>query len=319
MNRYIYGPIYSRRLGFSLGIDPTPDKECSFACVYCQIGRIVGKTAKRFNCVDLDRLSREIKKFFSDKPSIDYLTISGSGEPTLHKDLDKIIERIRHVTGRKIPLCLITNSSLLYRRDVRKEINSLDLMIPSLDAPNNDVFQKINYPSKNISFNKLIEGLIRLGKEFKGKIWLEIMLIKGLNDKITFLPQFKKIIAQVDPDKVHINLPIRTAAGSKKGLMPKADTVNLFKQEIGKICSVVVYKKCVDQKFGKRKNSEDLIVASLKRRPQTIKELSAGLSLAAEPLTDVINNLLNENKIISKGKKGSCRYCVNAARPKNGR
>ena len=234
---YFYGPVPSRRLGFSLGVNLTPKKLCTFNCVYCQLGETTKKTIKRFFYVDPVELKKELTKIVNRNPKIDYISISGSGEPTLHKGLDKIIDTIRETTNNKYRVCVITNSSLLYKKEVRKELEKADLIIPSLDAATEESFSRIDKPHKQITLKKIVDGLINLRKEFKGKIWLEIMILGGINDSLKEAGIFKKLVAKIKPDKVQLNLPIRPAGASIA--LPDYERVKKIKKIIGKKCEIV--------------------------------------------------------------------------------
>lgn len=234
---YFYGPVSSRRLGLSLGVDLMPKKLCTFGCLYCQLGETIKKTQRRFSWVDLNQFKKELKRIIKARPKIDYITISGAGEPTLHKGLDKIIKAIKVTTGNRYQVCLITNSSLLYRPGVRKEILGVDLIIPSLDAGCEETFRKINRPDKGITLRKVISGLRALHQEFKGKIWLEVMLVKGVNDSIAEAEKIKEIVKDLRPDKVQLNLPVRPSAIKLK--LPDVDRLSRIKQIIGSVAEVV--------------------------------------------------------------------------------
>jgi len=234
---YLYGPVRSRRLGFSLGVDLFPKKICSFDCLYCQLGKTQKTTLKRFHCVDLPRLLKGLKKAVKKAPKINYITLSGSGEPTLHKNLDKIISAIKKSTGRRYPVCMITNSSLLHRKGVRQELKAADLIIPSLDAASAKNFYKINRPHRKVSFKKIIDGLMALRKEFKGQIWLEIMVMAGINDTIKEAKKFRQIIGKIKPDKVQLNLPVRPAGQKIK--LPSSKRIDLIKKIINFNAEVV--------------------------------------------------------------------------------
>ena len=214
--KYFYGPIPSRRLGYSLGVDVIPRKVCSFDCIYCQLGRTKEKSVKRFSYVDLKELGQELKEILKGRPKIDYITFSGSGEPTLHKNLDKIVRAIKRITKNKYPLCLITNSSLLDKKAVRRELKGFDLIIPSLDAALVSDFRKINRPHKTIVLDRVIKGLIALREEFKKEIWLEIMLVGDINDSISEVAALKQVISKIRPDKIQLNIPVRPPASKIK-------------------------------------------------------------------------------------------------------
>ena len=182
-----------------------------FDCVYCQLKRTTKFTSERKEYVKVQAVLSELEQFFKnykDSQKIDYVTISGSGEPLLNSSIKNIILGIRQLT--KTPVALITNSVLLSDPKVRSDILEPDLILPSLDAVTQDVFEKIDRPfSSNIKVYDIINGLIALRKEFKGKIWLEIMLVKGINDDLEYIQNFKTIIGKIKPDKVQINIPSR--------------------------------------------------------------------------------------------------------------
>ena len=294
---YIYGPVLSRRLGFSLGIDlfASLGKTCNFNCIYCQLGKTNKKTAKRFYCIDLERLKKELKETINKTQDIDYISISGSGEPTLHKDLDKIVSEIKKITGYKYPVCLITNSSLLYRKDLVKELKEIDLIIPSLDAAREQTFKKIN--RANVNLKKIIKGLINLRKEFRGKIWLEIMLIGGLNDTKEEIEEFKKIIEKIKPDKIHLNLPIRPTADKIK--FPGKKNLNLFKKILGKNVEVVSYPdKELREKYSE--SIREVITNYLRRRPATLEDFEKIFDIGKKIILENLKELIKEKKIESK-------------------
>lgn len=305
---YFYGPVYSRRLGFSLGVDLLPGKICSFGCVYCQLGETKKTTLKRFACADSQELKRQLKALLTTGPKVDYITISGSGEPTLHKNLDKIIAAINSVTKHKYPVCVITNSSLLWDKTVRKELLRADLVVPSLDASNETMFQKIDKPDKSLSFSQVLQGLIRFRREFKNEFWLEIMLVKGINDNKKAFLEFCELVKKIDPDKVHINLPERPAPHMRVKLMPAAAKVKEFKKILGSVAAVVVSPGALR---GRKHHGDfkDMILVSLKRRPQTIDDLSYGLQLDYPSLKRGLAALLEENKI-KEDKRGRKSYFV---------
>ncbi|MBU1113347.1 MAG: radical SAM protein [Candidatus Omnitrophica bacterium] len=234
---YFYGPVASRRLGKSLGLDLFSEKTCSFDCVYCQLGRSKTRYSQRVSRVNLIKLKKELAQIISKKPRIDFITFSGSGEPTLHENLDQIIKAIKKVSGNKYRLCLITNSSLLYRKKVREELKGFDLIVPSLDAVDAKTFRKINHPLKGVSLTKIIQGLIKLRKEFKGEIWLEVMLVRGINDSLSQAKKLKKIIAKIKPDKVQLNLPVRP--GKRKFKLTDPERLAQIKRVIGKDIEIV--------------------------------------------------------------------------------
>ncbi len=173
----IFGPVPSRRLGFSLGVDIIPYKTCSFDCIYCELGKTTCKTIEPVETVSPEAVLKELKEVLASSPlTIDYITLSGSGEPTLHPHLDLIIKEIKKIAS--APVALITNSSLLFKDEILEKVLAADVIIPSLDAPDPAVFQTVNRPDPSLTFDQLIAGLINLGKCQGPRIWLEVLLLK---------------------------------------------------------------------------------------------------------------------------------------------
>lgn len=211
--KYIYGPVKSRRLGNSLGISIVPYKVCSFDCVYCQLKKTTKKTRQRKNYAPVADILNEIKDFFLNKPKdmkIDCITFSGSGEPTLHCSIGALIKAVKELT--RLPVVLITNSSTLVDPKVAGDLKDVDLLVPSLDAVTQDVFEKIDLPIKGSRVEDIIESLARFRRTFKGKMWLEIMLVRGLNDSTEYLKKIKSAADMIKPDRVQFNAPIRPPA-----------------------------------------------------------------------------------------------------------
>ena len=206
--KYVYGPVPSRRLGRSLGIDPIPSKTCNYQCIYCQLGKTTNFTNKRKNYYPKDEIIADMEKSIKlNENNIDYITFVGSGEPTLYKDLADLIIKAKELS--KKPICVITNGSLMYNQDVRSALMLADVVLPSLDAGDAKSFIKINRPHPSIKFNVVIQGFIDFIKNFKGKFLIEIMIMKEINDSTKELLKIKEIIDLIKPDRIDINVPIR--------------------------------------------------------------------------------------------------------------
>lgn len=202
--KYIYGPVSSWRLGSSLGVDPISKEEkiCTFDCLYCQIGDTKVFSDKRKVFVPVKEIIEEIKSFSDVK--IDYITLSGNGEPTLAKNLGEIIKEIKKI--RKEKVAVITNSSLIYKKDVQDDLKLADLVMCKLDVSSEDSFVKINRPIKTIIFNKVLEGIREFKANYKGKLTLQIMFIK---ENKLFAEELSKIAKEINPDEIQINTPLR--------------------------------------------------------------------------------------------------------------
>lgn len=212
--KYIYGPIKSRRLGLSLGLSLSLNKVCGLDCIYCQWGS-VGKTVLvRKEYVKADEIIRELKSWMQNYPQeardLKFITLSGLGEPTLNTCIGELIDRIKKINGFKI--AVITNSTLLGLPAVRKGLLKADLIVPSLDAVEAEIFKRIDRPHPGIKLNEIIDGLVALRKEFRGQIWLEVMLIAGVNEGLEHIRKLKKVIQRINPDKIQLNSPARKPA-----------------------------------------------------------------------------------------------------------
>lgn len=311
--RYLYGPVLSRRLGLSLGIDLfSGRKYCDFNCIYCQLGAGKKRFLRRIDIVDFNVLEWELKeKLGKIKEKLDYISLSGTGEPTLHCNLDKIIAIIKNVCKKRIPVCVITNSSLLYLKKVRTELKEADLVIPSLDAGCARTFKVINQAYSQISFRKIVNGIINFTEGFRGKVWVEIMLVKGINDREDEFIKIKKIVEQIKCDKIQINLPVRLRGYSK---IPDLGTAKLLKDILGEKAEIIG-GICISGSARNDSNSDlsdDEILAYLKRRPATIEELMFALGMGKRPLEVMLRDLERKKRIIlvrSKYyfNKGRCR------------
>lgn len=207
--RYVFGPVPSRRLGQSLGIDPIPLKTCNWNCVYCQLGRTRPLTNQRQEYFPPQAILAEVRAALNAHPpgEIDWITFVGSGEPTLHAGLGWLIRQVKALTD--LPVAVITNGSLLYLPEVREELAAADAVLPTLDSGTMKLYRQINRPHPELTFTRLLEGLIAFRDEYQGKLWLEVMLVRGLNDTETALRDIATALPQIRPDEVHLNLPIR--------------------------------------------------------------------------------------------------------------
>jgi wyosine [tRNA(Phe)-imidazoG37] synthetase (radical SAM superfamily) len=206
---YVYGPVPSRRLGQSLGIDPIPLKTCNWNCVYCQLGRSRPMVNRREDYFPPEAILEEVKQALSahKEGEIDWVTFVGSGEPTLHASLGWLIRQVKAITD--LPVGLITNGALLYRPEVREEVSAADAVMPTLDAGSPDLYRKISRPHPEFTFERLLNGLTSFRDEYDGHLWVEIMLIRGLNDTEAALRDIAAALRRIRPDQVHITQPTR--------------------------------------------------------------------------------------------------------------
>lgn len=209
---YVFGPIPSRRLGQSLGIDPIPLKTCNWNCVYCQLGRSRPLTNERKEYVIPGAILTQVQAALDAHVTgeIEWLTLVGSGEPTLHSGLGDMIRRVKAITN--IPVAVITNGALLFLPEVRQDLLAADAVLSSLDAGSAALYKKINRHHPGVPFDQVIAGLTEFRRIYAGKYWIEIMMVRGVNDTVPALRELAAMIERIDPDEVHINQPIRPPA-----------------------------------------------------------------------------------------------------------
>lgn len=290
---HLYGPVPSRRLGYSLGVDLLPFKTCSLNCVYCQLGRTKKTIIRRRLFFPEKQILEEIKEFLKTGTRVDFITFSGSGEPTLNRSIGRLIRRIKKVTGRRV--AVLTNSTLLSRPAVRKELAAADVVVPSLDAATEKIFVKINRPHPSLRIEKIIDGLVRFRREFRGQIWLEILLVRGLNDSPTHLKKLKEAVEKIKPDKIHLNTVVRPPAENwAKPLTP--EELQKLVEFFGDRAEAVASFRKKEQETVPR-NISQAILSIVRRRPVGLEDLEHSLGLTREELSLDIQDLLEQRKI----------------------
>jgi len=296
MYKYLFGPVPSRRLGMSLGVDLIPRKVCSFNCVYCEVGKTTNLTTERKEYVLYDEVIYELDHYFKNNPDPDYITFSGSGEPLLNSRIGDVLDYIKEKRP-DIPVAVLTNGSLFYNPEVRKELLKADVVLPSLDAATEETFKKINIPAHNISLKNYIKGLVEFRKEFKGKIWLEIFILPDYNLNNKDLDALKSAILEIKPDMVQLNTLDRP--GVIPGLKPANHKdfeyiITYWGLDNIKIISSVQKRKNI---LSYRKDAENAILETIARRPCTIDDLSRILGMHVNEINKYIDVLESDGKI----------------------
>lgn len=205
----VFGPVPSRRLGRSLGVDPVPFKTCNWNCVYCQLGRTSPHHHQRREYLPTDALLAELAGALRQHGpgEIDWITFVGSGEPTLHIDLGHMLRRVKAMTT--IPVAVITNGALLYRADVRHDLSTADAVMPTVSAGSEEMYLRLHRPARELAFSAFVQGLSTFRQGYVGKLWVEVMLVRGLNDTEEALQDLVELLEQVGPDEIHVTLPSR--------------------------------------------------------------------------------------------------------------
>jgi wyosine [tRNA(Phe)-imidazoG37] synthetase (radical SAM superfamily) len=295
---YIYGPVPSRRLGLSLGIDIVPVKVCTLDCIYCQLGRTTEKSTVRREFVDIDAVIAEVKSRLAEGVQTDYLTIGGSGEPTLNSRLGDLIDGLRKITD--LPIAVLTNGTLFYREDVRAECARADVVIPSLDAGDEAAFEAINRPARDISIEKLVSGLSMFRDEFGGQIWLEVFIVPGVNTGPEQIGKMKDLIGSIRPDKVQLNTAVRPPA--EKDVEPASyETLAAIARQMGGTCEVIADVPAGSCGRRAAEGTAD-VLSMLKRRPCSVQDLCTGLGISVEEAMRQVTDLGSRRLIVAESR-----------------
>ncbi|MDY7010804.1 MAG: radical SAM protein [Planctomycetota bacterium] len=303
--KHLYGPVPSRRLGRSLGVDLVPFKVCSFDCIYCQLGRTTMHTARRDVYAPTDEILDELADKLDSGLTCDYITLAGSGEPTLHKDMGRIVLAIKSMTD--IPLALLTNGSLLSDPEVRSALSQVDLVVPSLDAGDFETFEKVNRPCPEITFQSLVAGLKAFRQEYPGEIRLEVFLVAGINDSESQVQKIKAIIDEIGFDHIEINTATRPPVEEYVRAVD-AERLDRLCKILGPNATVIAAHTLLSERAGAV--SRDDILAMLARRPCTIEELAEGLNCHRWEVAKLVGQLTEEGKIIPERRNDKDYYQI---------
>ncbi len=310
MYKYLFGPVPSRRLGMSLGVDLVPKKVCSLDCVYCEVGKTTKLTLDRKEYIIFEKVKEELTHYFNNNPDPDYITFSGSGEPTLNVYIGDILRFIKQKKP-NIPTAVLTNGTLLYDKDVREAILISDVVLPSLDAATEPVFKKINRPAKGLSIEKYIQGLIDFRSEFKGKIWLEVFILPGYNDSENELTELKNVILRIKPDSIQLNTLDRPGTVANLRGATKAELTRI--KDFWELDHVEIINSSQErrniQSF--RSDIETTIVETIARRPCTLDDLTRILGLHINEINKYLDVLEAEKKIKSVVQERGVFYQIN--------
>jgi len=305
--KYVFGPVPSRRLGFSLGVDLVPFKTCSYDCIYCQLGRTKVKTISRKEYVPLDKVIEEINEKLKQDIHLDYITLSGSGEPTLYSRIRELIIEIKNKT--KKPIAVLTNGSLLWDKRVQNDLMEADLVIPSLDAGDEDIFRYVNRTHLSLSLEKVSDGIADFCRRFSKNVWLEVFLLNGVTTVSFEVGKIVTHIRKIKPNKVQLNTIARPPAEFFALSVPKEQMDDLAKLFGNSVEIISDFNKSNDKV--NLKISKEEILNLIKRRPCDLEDISQGLSIHRNEALKYIEQLLKEDKITSSLENNSFYYIKN--------
>ena len=308
-HKHIFGPVPSRRLGRSLGVDLVPFKVCSYDCIYCQVGGTTQCTLTRDEYVPTDEVLAELAQVFQAGCECDYVTLSGSGEPTLHRDVGRIIAGIKELTD--VPVAVLTNGSLLYDPQVRRDLMEADLVIPSLDAADPETFQTINRPCKELSFETMVAGLVAFRREYPGRIHLEVLLAAGINDSDEHTAKLKALIDRIDPDRIDLNTVTRPPTEEYALPVPR-DRMEHIREVLGPKAEIIAH-------FQSETDSPSSVTAEqildvLRRRPCTLEDLIGGLGCQRWEAAELLEELEKKGAVKANQRAGKVYYQVVGAK-----
>ncbi len=287
---YVYGPVPSRRLGRSLGVDLVPFKTCTYDCIYCQLGRTTNKTIERREWVPCDSIIDQVKGKLESKP--DYIALAGSGEPTLHSKIGEVISQIKAITD--IPVAVLTNGSLLWSPEVRRSLTAADLVLPSFDAGSDRLFRYANRPHPDIHFGQMLDGLVKFRNEYAGKYWLEVFLLSGVTTvevQIRLLAHYIKLIG---PDKVQVNTASRPPAEDFAMAVPP-ERLKKVALQLSEKAEIIVTNPGVHEQCETSARLQD-VLALLRRRPCSVDDIALGLGLHRNAVLKYVEQLCSQRQ-----------------------
>lgn len=308
--RHVYGPVSSRRLGRSLGVDLIPLKTCTYDCIYCQLGRTTRKTFDRAEYVPLDEVLEEIDRKLAEEPELDYISLAGSGEPTLHSRIGELIRKIKQRTT--VPIAVFTNGSLLWMPEVREELMAADLVLPSLDAGAESIFRYVNRPHKKVRFDTMVEGLELFAKEFKGEMWLEVFLVAGSTGMASEVLRIGELVRRIHPLRLQINTATRPTA-EDFAFAVSADQMHEFAADLercvpGHIEVIADTPPCTAAAPIDREATDEEIVALVGRHPCTVADVSTALRIDRSEATARLERLSAEKRVERVLQNGRCYH-----------
>lgn len=301
--KHVFGPVPSRRLGFSLGVDPVVPKTCTLDCVYCELGPTTECTVERKAYVPVDGILEELAARLAEGPDLDFITLSGSGEPTLNSDIGRLIDGIKAITDK--PVAVLTNGTLLTDPGVREALARADVVAPSIDAVSQEVFERVNRPHPSLSAAAIVDGLKTFARDYRGRIWLEVVFVEGLNDDSGEVERIAGIIDAIEPDKVHVNTVVRPPAVSSARPLSH-ERLSEIAARLGPRADVIARPTGPSQSSVAADVAE--VVASMaERRPVTVIDVARTAGLSAAAAAKLLNQLVDDG-VLSVVRHGETVY-----------
>ncbi|NLF38506.1 radical SAM protein [bacterium] len=300
---YLFGPVASRRLGRSLGVDVLEFKTCTLDCIYCELGRTPSPTTARREYAPVEAVLAEVRAWYAAGGAAEVITLAGSGEPTLHSRFGEIIRGIKEAGP--LPVCLLTNGTLFGMPEVRRDAALADMVVPSLDAPSRAVFEKINRPEAGLDYDAYVDGLRAFAREYRGRLWLEVFIVPGVNDDEPTVRRLAALASSLHPEKIQLNTAVRPAAESfvqpvqperleafAALFTPRADVPGSFNRPFGADLPV----------------QAESIVALVRRRPCTLDDIAQGLAFNPADAARMVAELCHAGCVTTETRDGETYY-----------
>ncbi|MBI4417640.1 MAG: radical SAM protein [Ignavibacteriales bacterium] len=291
--RHVYGPVPSRRLGRSLGVDIIPHKLCTLDCLFCELGPTDKRGLRRREYVSPFTITTEIREVL-EKDTVDVISFSGSGEPTLNSSLGIMIHAVKAMTD--IPIAVLTNGTLLFLEEVRADLMAADIVLPSLHAARIQAFESVTRPHPLLRLNTIIDGLKQFRKQYRGNLWLEVVLLRGINDSDEEILALKEAIVQIAPDRIQLNTVVRPPS-SPHALPVPWERLTQIKSFFGEHCEIVVPREPASG--GGNGPDAKALVATLRRRPLSVSEIAGLLGKSELSITQWLDELVRSRTIQS--------------------
>ncbi|MCP4682991.1 MAG: radical SAM protein [Desulfobacterales bacterium] len=300
---YVFGPVPSRRLGLSLGVDLIPPKTCTFDCLYCEVGRTTEKVLNPKPFIPVEELIGKVERQVL-KSTPDTVTLAGSGEPTLNPEIGQLIASIRKIT--EIPLAILTNGSLFWKEEIRSRVLEADIILPTLTSVFDNTFRMIHRPHPELEIAQIIDGLEKLRRDYKGQIFLEVVLLAGMNDSEKEIEGLKAAIDRISPDKIQLNTVARPPADSRAISLDikKMEEIMIFLGEKAEI----VARPHVTGKVREKSSLTSRLLEMVKRRPLKTDDIAKALGLSSDEVEDLVNGMLSKEQIRKQEYSGDVYY-----------
>lgn len=302
--QHLYGPVPSRRLGRSLGINMVPHKVCCFDCIYCQLGRTTTHTVVSAEYVPSAEIILELESWLRRDGQADFLTFAGAGEPTLHSRLADIMAIAREKTD--IPIALLTNGALLWTEQGRAAALQADVLLPSLDAGTVPTFERINRPCAELSLERIIAGMAETVAQAPARTWLEVMIVKGVNDSAAELEAIAQAAALINPDQIQVNTVVRP--------VPGGGAERIGDEDLQRVCRILGPKASVIPSAWERRapagaeRNVDEVLALVNYRPCTLQDIAHGLGIHPNEALKYVTGLLSTGRVHAVERDGQTFY-----------